>query len=101
MFDVKVRAVLELLTFTYAAGHLVVQLAASRWEDKLHSRSLPRVEPDGSFDSAAVQFWPPDGFAVSWPPSHYFNNTTITTFAERFYDDVLQVRHPKSNARKR
>jgi hypothetical protein len=27
-------------------------------EDKLNSRPLPRVKSDGSFDSAAVQFWP-------------------------------------------
>ena len=85
----------EFLTFTYTAGYLVIQMTASRWADKLNSRPLPRVESDSSFDSAAVQIWPPDGFAVSWPPSHYFNDKTITTFAERFDDDVLLVRHPK------
>ena len=37
---------------------------------------------------------PPDGFAVSCPPSHYSDDKTITTFAGRF-DDVVLVRHPK------
>jgi hypothetical protein len=101
MFDLHVRAFVEFLTFTYSAGHLVIQLAASRWKDKFNSRPLPRVESDGSFDSAAVQFWPPDGFAVSWPPYQYFNDKTITKFAKRFDNDVLQVRHKKDSARKR
>jgi hypothetical protein len=67
MFEVHIRAALEFLTFTYVAGHLVIALAASSWEGKPNSRPLPRVKSDGSFDSAAVQFWPPDGFAVSCP----------------------------------
>jgi hypothetical protein len=76
-------------------------LNASRWKDKFNSRPLPRVESHGSFDSAAVQFWPPDGFAVSWPPYQYFNDKTITKFAKRFDNDVLLVRHKKDNPRKR
>ena len=81
MFEVHIRAALEFVTFTYVAGHLVIQLAASGWEDKLNSRPLPRVKSDGSFASAAVQFWPPDGFAVSCPPSHYSDDKAITTVA--------------------
>jgi hypothetical protein len=93
-FDVSVRPGLDFLTFTYVAGHLAIQLVASRWKDKLNSRPLPKTESDGSFDSAAVQFWPPDGFAVSWPPSQYFDDKTIATFAERF-DDIVSIRHRK------
>jgi hypothetical protein len=33
---------------TYVAGLLAIQLAASRWEDKIKSRPLPRVKSDGS-----------------------------------------------------
>jgi hypothetical protein len=91
---VHIRAALEFLAFTYVAGHLVIQLAASRWEDKLNSRPLPRVKSDDSFDSAALQFWPPDRIRGLRRPSHYSDDKTITTFAGRF-DDVVPVRHPK------
>lgn len=92
-FDLHSRANLDLLPFTYVAGHLVIQLVAIKWQDKLSARPLPRVESDASFDSAAVQFWPPDGFPISWPPPQHFDDSTITTFAERFDNDILMVRH--------
>jgi hypothetical protein len=94
-FDVHFRANLDLFPFTYVAGHLVIQLVAIKWQDKLSTRPVPRVESDASFDSVAVQIWPPDGFPVSWPPPQYFDDNTITTFAERFDNDVLLVRHRK------
>ena len=95
-FDLRFRGDLELLPFTYVAGHLVIQLVAMKWKDKLNARPLPRIESGTSFDSAAVEFWPPDGFPVSWPPSDYFDDQTITIFAERFDDDVLRVRHRRN-----
>jgi hypothetical protein len=94
-FDVHSRANLDLLPFTYVAGHLVIQLVAVKWQEKLSTRPVPRVESEASFDSATVQFWPPDGFPVSWPPPQYFDDSTITTFAGRFDNDVLLVRHRK------
>ena len=82
-------------TFTYVVGHLVLQLQAVKWMYKLEGRSLPEVQADSSYDPAAIQFWPPNGLPISWPPSEYFDDKTIVDFAERFDKPVALTRHKR------
>jgi|SRR5579859_359349 len=80
----------EYFTFTYVIGHLVLQLCASRWKNVLH-RGFPPVtlRPNAYWDQATIQFWPRDGFPVSWPPPKYLNDERMEEFVNRFKLPIL------------
>jgi len=75
----------DFFVFTYAAGHLAIQVVAPRWKRlHLHKRELPRVIADSLWDAAAVEFWPTPGLPLAWPPSHYLDDETFRAFTDRF-----------------
>jgi len=76
---------LDFFVFTYAAGHLAIQVVAPRWKRfHLYGGELPRVVADSLWDPAAIEFWPASGFPLPWPPSHYLDDETFLAFTDRF-----------------
>jgi hypothetical protein len=80
---------LQFFIFTFVVGHLAFQLAAPKWE-KLHRAGpkFPKILPDAIWDTATFQFWPIDGFPVSWPPRHYLDDEGLDAFTNRFSQSV-------------
>jgi hypothetical protein len=77
----------EYFTFTYLAGHLLLQLLATRWKHVYHrSRPIPPLlRPDPFWDQAVVQFWPPtNDMRLTWPPGKYFDDDGLQYFINRF-----------------
>jgi hypothetical protein len=72
----------ELYIFTFAVGHLVFQVLASKWTKVTRRRlPLPVLRPNTFWNSAAIQFWPMDGHSIEWPPTHYLNENMLKKFA--------------------
>lgn len=76
---------IEFYVFTYAAGRLAFQLVAARWTDVRRAGAKPpELVPAEFWEPAVTQFWPQDGFPVSWPPSKYFEDEGLNAFKDRF-----------------
>jgi hypothetical protein len=72
---------LELYSFTYVAGRLVLQVLAPKWENILkRGRPLPMLVPSGAWDSVSTRFWPNQGLPISWPPEKYLGDDSINAF---------------------
>jgi len=81
---------LEFYVFTFLAGHLALQVHATRWT-KLRKcgTPFPIVEPETYWDTrAATEFWPSDGFPVSWPPSLNLSGNMLQQFIHRWTGSV-------------
>jgi hypothetical protein len=75
----------DFFVFTYAAGHLALQVVAPRWKRlHLHRRRLPRVIADSLWDATTVEFWPTPGLPLSWPPSRCLDDGSFRAFTDRF-----------------
>lgn len=76
----------EYFTFTYLAGHLLLQLLAGRFKDIRHrTRDLPMLRPDPFWDEACIQFWPPMNVSgITWPRTKYFDDEGLKDFIDRF-----------------
>lgn len=77
---------LEFFTFTYVVGQLVLQSSTPRWRE-IHqkARVLPKLDLDANayWRPATIEFWPNDGFPISWPPEKYLGDLTIHHFIDR------------------
>jgi hypothetical protein len=76
---------LDFYVFTFVAGQLVFQVVTPRWR-RLHKswQRLPLLTSDPIWDDSVTQFWPSDGFPVSWPPLHYLDDGGLNAFTNRF-----------------
>jgi hypothetical protein len=77
----------EVNVFTYGVGHLVIQVAASRWKKKAFRRHTPPpVLTQGSeWDVCSLPFWPPKwSRTFSWPPAHHMSLNVCEKFAKRW-----------------
>jgi hypothetical protein len=75
----------EMDVFTYGVGHLVIQVAASRWAKKSMRRHAdPPVLTQGSdWDTCSIPFWP-RVTGISWPPLQFMGRELIDTFVSRW-----------------
>jgi hypothetical protein len=82
---------LEFYVFTFLAGHLALQVHATRWT-ALHKygRALPRVELETCWDTrAAAEFWPNEfGFPITWPPPIHIGTDALQDFIYRWSSNV-------------
>lgn len=75
----------ELYVFTFGAGHLVIQVAVSRWtKNFLRRNSFPRITKNPYWDNLATPFWPSNGTPVLWPPPKHLSDEMIDTFCCRW-----------------
>src|SRR5271157_4882068 len=67
------------------AGHLVIQVAVSRWtKNFLRRNSFPRITQNPYWDNLATPFWPSNGTPVLWPPPKHLSDEMIDTFCCRW-----------------
>ena len=78
----------EVNVFTYGVGHLVIQVAASRWKRKaLRRHARPPVLTQGTdWDTCSIPFWPKRSNSLSWPPAQHMGRPLIDPFIGRWID---------------
>jgi hypothetical protein len=84
---------IELYVFTYASGHLVVQMVAGRWKNKaIRRRKLfpAIVQNKEMFDSIAVPFWPGNSSLIAWPPPQHLDSKALNAFCNRWQTVTLK-----------
>jgi hypothetical protein len=76
----------ELNIFTYALGHLVIQVVSAKWKKKAHRRhaSPPALTQAVEWDAVSVPFWPNCGATVSWPPPMHMGDAVVDEFVRRW-----------------
>jgi hypothetical protein len=80
---------LELYSFTYVAGRLVLQVLAPRWAYIVQQgKPLPRLRPSPAWDDAAILFWPDLGLPIGWPPTKGLGDDTINQFIDRWMNPL-------------
>jgi hypothetical protein len=83
----NVKPSMEIYTFTWGVGRLVIQLASIKFKNpRLRNRRIVPILPPHQpfFDQFAVPIWPSDGNAVVWPPQHHLSNSLLDKFGNRF-----------------
>jgi hypothetical protein len=82
---------LQLYTYNFVAGHLVLQVHAARWT-ALHKQGghVPRIELSTYWDTgAAIQFWPNEsGFPIEWPPPVHIDSKLLQQFIYRWNGNI-------------
>jgi len=76
----------ELNVFTYAQGHLLIQVLAARWRKKTNRRRAlaPRLTQSPDYDAISIPFWPSDGTDIGWPPPMHLGHEIISEFVNRW-----------------
>jgi hypothetical protein len=86
----NVKSGMEIYTFTWGVGRLVIQLASLKYKNPRlrNNRIVPIVPPHQFWDQFAIPIWPPiwpsSGTAVVWPPKHHLSNSLLDKFSDRF-----------------
>jgi len=77
---------LELYAYTFAIGHLVLQLSAFRFADLAHRGiTLSGPPPQDMFwNDYSVPFWPITNGTVRWPPVQYLSEQSLSRYARRW-----------------
>lgn len=81
---------LEIYVYTFAVGHLVIQLCALRFADIFNrAKPLPRILSQKPFwNDYAIQSWPNSGETIRWPPEKYLSEELLSKFARRWQGRV-------------
>jgi hypothetical protein len=76
----------ELNSFTYSAGHFVVQVLSSHWRERARRRHDPPLTfwQNPVWDRASIPFWPHLGTVVHWPPATHLLDDSLKTFINRW-----------------
>lgn len=76
----------ELNHFTYSAGHVVIQVVASRWKKKSRRRHAPppALAQNQFWDAVSVPFWPSAGSSINWPRQMHLGDEIIDAFIQRW-----------------
>ena len=76
----------ELNVFTYGVGHLVIQVAASRWKRKALRRHAdpPSLTQGSEWDALSIPFWPNRMRSFSWPPAAHMSLDVCENFIKRW-----------------
>ena len=85
----------KFFSFTWSAGHLVLQVMAVRWRKyRRRDEGLPILIPDKKWDPISVRFWPNDGRPITWNPAHDLSDNSLDVFKNRWKSPVeVMVRH--------
>jgi len=77
---------LELYAYTFAIGHLVLQLRAFRFADIAHRGvTLSGPPPQDIFwNDYSVPLWPITGGTIRWPPAKQFSEESLPGYARRW-----------------
>lgn len=83
----NVKTAMEIYTFTWGVGRLVIQSASIKFKNtRLRgTRIVPILPPNQPFfDRFAIPIWPSDGSTVGWPPMHHLSDALLDKFTNRF-----------------
>jgi hypothetical protein len=81
------KGAFEINNFTYAMGHVAIQVNSPRWKHKSNRRNFapPRLTQHVYWDTASLPFWPiADGRSIVWPPPKLIGQDTLDDFVNRW-----------------
>ncbi|HEV2379415.1 MAG TPA: hypothetical protein VG206_06420 [Terriglobia bacterium] len=81
---------IDFFSFTYSAGHLVLQVMAPRWRKDFRKLDrLPILTPDKVWNPVTVRFWPNNGSAVTWDPTRDLSSQSLQIFSNRWNAPIV------------
>lgn len=83
---------LEIYVFTFAAGHLVFQVVATRYGGILNrGKKLPIPKQKPFWNNSSLQFFPATPNALVWPPAEHLNDQSLHTFIRRWQGPIRLI----------
>jgi hypothetical protein len=80
--------------FTYALGHLIIQVVGCRWKRKSIQRHAkpPSIRQSVQWVKHSIPIWPTSRTPITWPPVAHLGNQGINAFIHRWSFLAWRVR---------
>jgi hypothetical protein len=80
----------ESFIFTFAAGHLVLQVVSHRWADvRNRGKPLATLQQNPAWSELAIEFWPSGDRPLCWPPPRFLSGHDLDIFVHRWSNRLV------------
>jgi hypothetical protein len=86
-FSVPILPGFEFYTFTYAVGHLILQVLCASAIGR-EKKELPVLVPSEVWNPAVIQFWQGIGIPIDWPPPLDLDQKHLNLFCNRWQNPI-------------